>query len=61
MTIAQQLEQKGEQKGLQKGKQIAERDTRLEIARNMLESGFDWASVMKMTGLTEQDRQHIKH
>ncbi|WP_415860474.1 Rpn family recombination-promoting nuclease/putative transposase [Pantoea cypripedii] len=53
MTIAQQLEQKG--------KQIAERDTRLEIARNMLENGYDWVSIMKMTGLTEQDRQHIKH
>jgi predicted transposase/invertase (TIGR01784 family) len=53
MTIAQQLEQKG--------KKIAERDTRLEIARNMLKNGFDWASIMKMTGLIEQDRQHVMY
>jgi predicted transposase/invertase (TIGR01784 family) len=57
MTIAQQLEQKGEQRGAQRGA----REALLKVAQNMLDNGFDWASVMKMTGLTDQDREHIKH
>jgi recombination-promoting nuclease RpnB len=57
MTIAQQLEQKGEQRGEQRGA----REALLKVAQNMLDNGFDWASVMKMTGLTDQDREHIKH
>lgn len=69
MTIAQQIEQKGLQKGLQKGvqlgrqegKELGAREAVLKIAQTMLENGYDWASVMKMTGLTEQDRQHVKH
>ncbi|MBP2198855.1 Rpn family recombination-promoting nuclease/putative transposase [Pantoea cypripedii] len=53
MTIAQQLEQKG--------KQLGAREAILKVAQTMLENGMDWAFIMKMTGLTEQDRQYIKH
>ena len=57
MTLAQQLEQKGMQKGMQLGK----REASLEIARNLLENGMDRPSVMKMTGLTEEDLKQIRH
>ena len=73
MTLAQQLEQKGRekgrqegiqegmQKGMQQGIQLGGKEARLEIARNMLESGLDRASVMKMTGLSEEDLNQIRH
>ncbi|WP_369700797.1 Rpn family recombination-promoting nuclease/putative transposase [Pantoea sp. At-9b] len=69
MTIAQQLEQKGiekgiqlgEQKGRQEGKLEGERDATLKIARTMLKSGLDRSTVMKMTGLTEEELLRLRH
>ena len=67
MTIAQQLEQKGiqkgieqgiqlgEQRGIEKGRSEGERQATLKIARTMLQNGIDRNTVMKMTGLTEDD------
>lgn len=63
MTIAEQLEQKGMEKGMEKGMQIGEqrgvekgeREATLKIARNMLKNGIDRHSVLKMTGLSEND------
>lgn len=57
MTIAQQLEQKGIQKGIQLGRQ----EGKLEVARAMLQNGLDRNTVMKMTGLTEDDLAQIRH
>ncbi len=69
MTIAQQLEQKGiekgraeglllgEQRGIEKGRNVG----KLEVARTMLENGIDRNTVMKMTGLTEDDLAQIRH
>ena len=53
--------QQGMQKGMQQGIQLGGKEARLEIARNMLESGLDRASVMKMTGLSEEDLNQIRH
>lgn len=73
MTIAQQLEQKGREIGRQEGKEIGRQEGKeigrqegkyeasLEIARKMLESGLDNASVMKITGLTEEEVKSIHH
>ncbi|MDR8341310.1 ISNCY family transposase, partial [Acinetobacter baumannii] len=73
MTIAQQLEQigieKGLQQGLQQGLQLGEqrgiekgeREATLKIARTMLQNGIDRNTVMKMTGLTEEDLAQIRH
>ena len=65
MTIAQQLEQKGREKGRREGKEIGRREGKyeasLEIARKMLESGLDHVSIMKITGLTEEELKHIHH
>ena len=69
MTIAQQLEQKGiekgiqlgEQKGRQEGKLEGERDATLKIARTMLKNGLDRSTVMKMTGLTEEELVRLRH
>ncbi|MGX5057099.1 Rpn family recombination-promoting nuclease/putative transposase [Enterobacter asburiae] len=77
MTIAQQLEQKGiekgiekgraeglklgEQRGIEKGRTEGERETTLKIARTMLQNGLDRNTVMKMTGLTEDDLAQIRH
>ncbi|ECI3619098.1 ISNCY family transposase, partial [Salmonella enterica subsp. enterica] len=76
-TIAQQLEQKGiekglqqglqqglqlgEQRGIEKGRSEGEREATLKIARTMLRNGIDRNTVMKMTGLTEDDLAQIRH
>lgn len=65
MTIAQQLEQKGLEMGIKRGRQegIApgERETRLEIARTMLENGMDISTVIEITGLSEEDLLQLRH
>lgn len=69
MTIAQQLEQKGIEKGRLEGIQIGEEKGRnegklegkLEVARTMLQNGLDRNTVMKMTGLAEEDLEQIHH
>lgn len=69
MTIAQQLEQKGIEKGIEEGIQIGrekghsegERDATLKIARTMLQNGLDRDTVMKMTGLTDEELSQIRH
>jgi predicted transposase/invertase (TIGR01784 family) len=61
MTIAQQLEQKGIQKGIQLGRQEGRNEGKLEVARTMLQNGLDRNTVMKMTGLTEDDLAQIRH
>ncbi|MCK2182004.1 Rpn family recombination-promoting nuclease/putative transposase [Hafnia paralvei] len=73
MTIAQQLEQKGIEKGIeqgiekgiqlgeQRGIEKGEREATLKIARTMLQNGLDRNTVMKMTGLSEDDLSQIRH
>ncbi|EAO9181940.1 Rpn family recombination-promoting nuclease/putative transposase [Salmonella enterica] len=73
MTIAQQLEQKGIEKGIEKGRaeglqlgeqrgiEKGEREATLKIARTMLQNGIDRSTVMKMTGLSEDDLAQIRH
>ncbi|EJK8888597.1 Rpn family recombination-promoting nuclease/putative transposase, partial [Salmonella enterica] len=65
MTIAQQLEQKGIQKGIQLGRQEGRNEGKLEgkleVARTMLQNGIDRSTVMKMTGLSEDDLAQIRH
>ncbi|WP_064367426.1 Rpn family recombination-promoting nuclease/putative transposase [Pantoea ananatis] len=69
MTIAQQFEQKGMEKGMEKGIQLGreegrsegEREATLKIARTMLQSGLDRETVMKMTGLSEDELALIRH
>ena len=77
MTIAQQLEQKGIEKGIeqgieqgiekgiqlgeQRGIEKGEREATLKIARTMLQNGLDRTTVMKMTGLSEDELAQIRH
>lgn len=69
MTIAEKLRLEGEQRGLkkgillgeEKGRKEGEHDAALKIARTMLASGLDRDSVMKMTGLSEDDLKQIRH
>lgn len=69
MAIAQQLEQKGiekgiqlgEQRGIEKGRSEGEREATLKIAHTMLQNGIVRNTVMKMTGLTEDDLVQLRH
>jgi predicted transposase/invertase (TIGR01784 family) len=65
MTIAQQLEQigleKGIEQGIEQGRTEGSRGASLRIARTMLESGMDRNTVMRMTGLNEDDLAQISH
>lgn len=65
MTIAQQLEQKGLEKGIQLGEkrgiEKGRNEGKLEVALTMLQNGLDRNTVMKMTGLSEDDLAQIRH
>ncbi len=69
MTIAQKLEQKGIEKGrleglqlgIEKGRLEGEREAALKIARSLLDSGLDLATVMNATGLTADELAQIRH
>ena len=65
MTIAQKLEQKGLEKGRlegrQEGRSEGERNAALKIARTMLQNGMDRATVVSMTGLSEEQLAEIRH
>lgn len=65
MTIAQQSEQKGVEKVIQQGIPLGEQrgieKGKLEVARTMLQNGIDRNTVIKMTGLTEEDLAQIRH
>ncbi|BEO69124.1 hypothetical protein SMQE31_46320 (plasmid) [Serratia marcescens] len=65
MTIAQQLEQKGIEKGRQEGIALGEQrgieKGKLEVARTMLDNGLDRSTVMKMTGLSDDDLSQLRH
>ncbi|EGG9933750.1 ISNCY family transposase, partial [Salmonella enterica] len=51
----------GEEKGRNEGKLEGEREATLKIARTMLQNGLDRSTVMKMTGLTAEDLDQIRH
>ncbi|EHA6546981.1 ISNCY family transposase, partial [Salmonella enterica] len=53
--------QLGEQRGIEKGRSEGEREATLKIARTMLQNCIDRNTVMKMTGLTEDDLAQIRH
>lgn len=69
MTIAQQLEQKGFEKGIEQGIQLGEQcdiekgrnEGTIEVARTMLQNGIDLSTIMKMTGLAEDDLTQIRN
>ncbi len=57
MTIAQRLEHKARQEGHQEGRQEAT----LKIAHALLNSGIDHETVMKTTGLSQNELEQIRH
>ncbi|MFV9989295.1 MAG: Rpn family recombination-promoting nuclease/putative transposase [Coxiella endosymbiont of Dermacentor nuttalli] len=63
MTIAQSLRQEGIQEGIQigeqKGMQKGAKQASMKIARQMLESGMDRQSVMKFTGLNDDEMSNL--
>lgn len=61
MTIAQQLEQKGRQEGRLEGLREGVQEASIKIARKLLESGMDIQSVVKVTGLTEEELKQARH
>ncbi|EHZ2638686.1 Rpn family recombination-promoting nuclease/putative transposase [Salmonella enterica] len=61
MTIAQQLEQKGIEKGHMEEREEGKLEAPLKIARTMLKNGLDYTSIMKITGLTTEDLDQIRH
>ncbi|EEK3037515.1 Rpn family recombination-promoting nuclease/putative transposase [Salmonella enterica] len=61
MTIAQQLEQIGINKGINIGEKQGFEKGKQEVARNMLTDGMDLRTVMRLTGLSEDEVKQIKH
>ncbi|MGD1231201.1 hypothetical protein AAGI05_28860, partial [Escherichia coli] len=69
MTLAEQLKQEGEVKGFARGKLEGKLEGRLEgqlegkleTARNMLAEGMGLQTIMKITGLSEEQLKKISH
>lgn len=73
MTAAQKLIQEGLEKGLEKGMQLGRTEgiqlgeeqgrkaEAVKIAHTMLKNGLDRATVIKMTGLSEDDLKNLSH
>jgi predicted transposase/invertase (TIGR01784 family) len=67
MTLAQRVPQHGEElmtlaekllsDGMRQGKQIA----LLDVAKTMLQRGFDFQTIMEMTGLSQDDLKQLQH
>lgn len=57
----QQGIQEGLEQGLHQGILEGQRAARQEIARQMLLRGFDKRAIMEMTGLTQDELQHLSH
>lgn len=57
MTIAQRLEQKGMEIGYELGRLAVI----LKVVRNMRQHGMDDATVMKMTGFSEEELAQTCH
>lgn len=69
MTIAERLKEEGRaqgiaigiEKGIEKGRQEGEHQAAIKIARTLLASGLDQATVMNATGLTADELAQIRH
>ncbi|MGS9193481.1 ISNCY family transposase, partial [Salmonella enterica subsp. enterica serovar Infantis] len=48
-------------RGIDKGRAVGEREATLKIGRTMLRNGIERKTVMKMTGLTDDDLAQIRH
>ncbi|WP_387690193.1 hypothetical protein [Photorhabdus sp. RM71S] len=69
MTIAQKLKQKAFQEGFQEtyqeayqeGLQKGEKRASLKIARALMDNGIDHETIMKNTGLSQNELEQIHH
>jgi predicted transposase/invertase (TIGR01784 family) len=61
MTIADRLHEAGLQKGRLEGLREGRRDEALRIARTMLADGIDISTVQKITRLSAEDIQGLRH
>lgn len=61
MTIAQKLEQIGREQGLKQGRLQGELETTRKIAHTMLQNNMDDVTVIKMTGISEDELNQIRH
>lgn len=57
MTFAEHMKQIGLAEGMQEGKRAA----MLDIARAMLQRGFDSGTVTEITGLSKDELQQLPH
>lgn len=61
MTFAEYMKQIGRTEGMQEGRQEGKRAAMLEIARAMLQRGFDSGAVIEITGLSKDELQRLSH
>ncbi len=65
MTFAEHMKQigltEGIQQGMQEGMQEGKRAAMLDIARAMLQRGFDSGTVTEITGLSKDELQQLRH
>ncbi len=60
-TIAELLRQRGLKEGIEQGRQEGREEGKLETAKALMEEGFDTARISKITGLTVEQVESLKH
>jgi len=61
MNIAQGLREEGIKQGIQQGIQKGKQEAKLELITQMLNNGMDKKSVMKFTGLSDQELDKLQN
>jgi predicted transposase/invertase (TIGR01784 family) len=61
MTTAERLRKEGKKEGQKEGWERGQKEARLEDARRMLEEGLDVNLIIKITGLSRDEVEKLKH
>ncbi|MEB4677420.1 hypothetical protein MXL54_21915 [Enterobacteriaceae bacterium G50] len=61
MTLAEKLLSDGRREGRREGREEGKQLALLDVAKTMLQRGFDFQTIMEMTGLSQDDLKQLQH
>ncbi len=61
MTLAEKLLNDGRREGRKEGRKEGKQIALIDVAKAMLQRGFDFQTIMEMTGLSQDDLKQLQH
>lgn len=61
MTLAEKLLSDGRREGRKEGRKEGKQIALLDVAKTMLQRGFDFQTIMEMTGLSQDELKQLQH